>query len=456
MALKIRNGFTKYLRKSAKRFTFLKMSKFLLGAFLVTFPFQIRKLVFYPDLYITGNFNYYVSFFVYLSDILLVLAFLSFGIAVYKREKVNFIGFGYKELFAYMMVFLLLSLGSVFISQNKEISFFHAFRFAELMLLYILIVNEVLPRKKVLKYFIGGVFLQALIGIGQYIYQSSIGLRMLGESIIGTDVPGVAKMDIGSEKVLRSYGTLSHPNVLAGLLVSGIVFVFYVFRNRMKILLPIISILILALLFTFSRSGLLAAATIFLIYISLIERKIPYKLILLFGSILMFFVVLFDLENIFWSRFILGGDIEAGLERLNYMNISKDMIIQSPWGIGLGDYTLHMQDFTYAKLDPWLYQPVHNIFLLFTNEIGVVGGLFFIFIFGFIFLKLVQALKYLKEKIDDKYYCVMLISLLAGLGVIAMFDHYLVTTYQGQVVLILYFALVGSFLNSSALPFRNS
>jgi hypothetical protein len=444
------------LKKSAKRFTYLKLSKFMLGAFLVTFPFQIRKLVFYPDLYITGNFNYYVSFFVYLSDILLLMAFLSFGIAIYRREKTDFIGFGYKELFAYMMVFLLLALGSVFITENKEISFFQVFRFIELMLLYILIVNEVLSRKLVLKYFIGGVFLQALIGIGQYVCQGSLGLRVLGESVIGTDIPGVAKMDIGAEKVLRSYGTLSHPNVLAGLIVCGMVFVFYVYKKQMKFLLPLISILTLALLFTFSRSGLLAVAAIFLIYISLVERKIPYKMILLFGSILMFFIVLFDLEYVFWSRFILGGDVQAGLERLNYMAISRDMIMESPWGVGLGDYTLHMQDFTYTKLEPWLYQPVHNIFLLFTNEIGVVGGLFFLFIFGFIFLKLVQALKYLKEKIDDKNYCIALISLLTGLGVIAMFDHYLVTTYQGQIVLILYFALVGSFLNSSALPFRNS
>ncbi|MFC1750457.1 O-antigen ligase family protein [Pseudomonadota bacterium] len=443
-------------RKFIKGLTFFKASRAFLALFLLTFPFQIRKLVFYPEIFVTGNFNYYISFFVYLADLLLVCSFIFYGISFLRKERVKFKGFGYREFFAYLMVFLLLMVVSVFVSEVKEISLFQTFRFLELLLLYVLITNEVLKKKEVLRYFIFGMCFQAVIGIGQYILQGSVGLRAIGEPIIGSDVQGVAKMDLGGEKVLRSYGTFSHPNVFAGLLVAAIVFTFSAFRNKIGYILPVVALLCLGLLFTFSRTGILAIGTVFLMYVSLIDRKIPIKTVLLFASIIMFFVVTFNLEDVVWSRFILGGDTQAGIERIDYMNISKRMISDRPWGTGLGSFTLEMQDYTSDKLAPWTHQPVHNIYLLFINELGLVGGLFFTFLIGFLFLKLVQALKFLKDKAEDRDYCIMLLALLMGIIIMGLFDHYLITIYQGQVMLFIYLALAGSFLNSSSLPFRKS
>lgn len=65
--------------------------------------------------------------------------------------------------------------------------------------------------------------INSIVAIAQFLAQHSIGVRFLGESIIGTDISGVAKLVIGENIVLRAYGLMPHPNILGGLLLVTIV-----------------------------------------------------------------------------------------------------------------------------------------------------------------------------------------------------------------------------------------
>ena len=438
------------------KLTFLKVARACLALFLISFPLQIRKLIYYPEVFLTGNFNYYTSVFLYVSDLFLLAAFAFWLVALVKKESPDTREIGYKEFFIYLMAFIALIFFSVYVSSAKVLSLFLGVRFLEFMLLYIMVANEVLDRQSIMKYFLGGMVFQALIGIFQYSMQGSLGLRFLGEAIIGPDVPGVAKLDLAGEKIVRAYGTFTHPNVFGGALVFALAFAFYKYKSKLTYLLPIVAILALALLFTFSRSAFLALLALFLVFISASERKVSFKEVFLFGSMLLFFLVLFNLESTFWQRFVLGGDLQAAVERFDYLAISKKMLFESPWGVGLGNFTLDMQNYTVAKLSPWLYQPVHNVFLLIINEIGVVGGGFFLFLNAFLFYKLALALKYLRKGSRDRIFCAMMIGMHSGMAIVFLFDHYFFTIYQGQVMMMLYFSLASSFLNSPELPFRKS
>jgi len=209
-------------------------------------------------------------------------------------------------------------------------------------------------------------------------------------------------------------------------------------------------------LFTFSRSAFFAVVAALLLFVAITENKIAVRTVILAACLAGFFVVLFNLQSLIFNRLLLSGDDQAGLERMTYMDISKGMLIEHPFGVGVGAFTLLMQDYTGQKLEPWLYQPVHNVFMLVTNEAGIAGGLLFIALLGTVFYLLVKTLTLLKSDQEQREQCSLFIALLGGIIVISLFDHYFFSLYQGQAMLIIYLALTANFLKKSLLPRVNS
>ena len=77
---------------------------------------------------------------------------------------------------------------------------------------------------------IGG-FIESLLAIAQFFNHGSINgfFYLLGERFFTAQTPGIANASINGELVLRSYGTFSHPNVLAGFLVLVMSFLLFGF-----------------------------------------------------------------------------------------------------------------------------------------------------------------------------------------------------------------------------------
>jgi O-antigen ligase len=60
-----------------------------------------------------------------------------------------------------------------------------------------------------------------------------------------------------------------------------------------------------------------------------------------------------------------------------YLDVSRGTFWESPiLGVGMGQYVYQLINI--PSIQGWQFQPVHNIFLLILNELGIVG--FFLFI----------------------------------------------------------------------------
>lgn len=435
-------------------FTALKAAKILVLALLTVFPFQIRTLLFQTSFFPTGNFHEYTVFFLYLGDIVLLGALASYGIAIWKGEVSRDFHYGFWPITMLLLALLALFWITVPFAEMKAVAFWKAVRFSGLFGLYFLLVNEVVARREALRFFVYGMLIQAGIAVVQYIVQSSLGLHLLGEPFLSTSKPGVAKVDFEGGTFLRAYGTLSHPNVLGGLVVAAIFWAYYIFRKNLWLLMGIGSLLLLALLFTFSRSAFLALGGGGLFFFSISEKRIRFQQVLLWGSILLFFIISFHLENVLVERVFLGNDPGATLERIEYLSISRFMLMDHPFGVGLGHFTLLMQDFSAQNLDPWLLQPVHNVYLLMMNEGGVLAGVLFIGLLGTLFVQLLGRIR--DNNKDEQLFAYLALTVLMTMALIMLFDHYFYTLYAGQVFLFFYLGLVSSSLNKPLLPRKNS
>ncbi len=80
------------------------------------------------------------------------------------------------------------------------------------------IKNTLPPIITFLNLFISIGIVQALIGIIQFVRQSSLGLFWLKESLINEKIAGTAKIIINHHLLIRAYGLFPHPNIFAGFL----------------------------------------------------------------------------------------------------------------------------------------------------------------------------------------------------------------------------------------------
>ncbi|MFC1647640.1 O-antigen ligase family protein [Patescibacteria group bacterium] len=431
----------KHLNYLSKVITPLNLSKFFLYAFVFLLPFQINVIIYAPEVFVEGNFNPFTSVFIYLTDFLFLFALVFWAISIFKHEYKEKFTYGNAFIFMLMFLFLIFAELSVLFAEDQWLSFNIVIRIVQFLLLYIYIINKTVKLDTLVNVFLASVTLQALIAILQYVFQGSIGLSFLGESFIGPDVAGVAKIDIEEgAKIIRPYGTLPHPNILAGYLLTGIFLAYYKIKQKKHFAYPVMLVLIAAFILAFSRGAFLAFLLAALVYFSVKESKLSLKYIILFAAFLLFFVVLFNLEQTFLSRFLFT-DTASFNDRIFYFNVSKSMFWHTPFGVGLGNFTLNLPDFTSLKLAPWQYQPVHNSYMLMLNEMGIQGALAFISLFvGFsvgVFLKMKKA---------AKDFGPILLAILASIFVVGMFDHYTASLYHGMALLFLIFALCGKFI----------
>ncbi len=413
-----------------------KGAEIFLLLFVFTFPLQVRSLLYAPGIFLTGHFNPFASFFVYLPDLFLLLAFLFWGLA-FQQGTIKVMRWGDRNFTLLLAVFLGFIVLSLVVAGDRSLSFFLMLRFVEWFLLYLLLLQDFIRMVLVAKVFLFALGFQAILALGQFFLQHSIGwLSFLGEPLLSATTVGVAKIDLLSGKIVRPYGTFPHPNVLAGALgMAGVLFCALwplLKKKYTKLWLTLLGLIFLAFLLTFSRSafvGLVAGGTIFLL-----RKKIPKFTFLLYilGFIIVLFSALFvfKVNNLFFTR--LGGIFNdaATQERMEYVGISWNMLTHAPLGVGIGNFTLQMQDFTSHKLTPWLFQPVHNVFLLVANELGLLGGVVFLGLCGY----LVGMLWQQKQALA--------LALVVGFLTVAIFDHYFFTLYQGQVLLFVMFAFV--------------
>ncbi len=362
-------------------------------------------------------------------------------------------------------------MGSVIVAPNKIIALMATLRLV-LAIAYILFGVRYIKKEGILRLTLIIVLamsvIEAGIGILQYLYQHDLGLRVLGESHLSTQIAGVAKLDVAGFKFLRAYGTFLHPNVLAVFLALGLVAASYFYLRADKklylfnwrqsigknfdafitskyfyirlVLILAMSFLVFGLALTFSRSGWLAASIGIGIFAARsIGRGVRPVLRLAAGLACMIVAVSIVLHPFLLNRINTQNYTTSLNERVMYNGIGLAVAINNPLtGVGIGNYVISQstQAFRFLGLtQPWQWQPAHNLLIAIAAETGLIGLLSFL---GLLAIVVIRLLRQQTEK------SALALSLIAVLLTSAMFDHFFLTLEQGRLifslVLILAFA----------------
>jgi len=407
---------------------------------ILTLPLQIKINVFEVP-WGRGFANPYTTIWISLSEIFLFAsATLFFLKHLLEKTKIQT---GDNGFFILLLGGLTISTISLLLSplQDPSFHFLLFIKLLSLLILYLLVVNKVLRAHTILEIFILTMGFQAILAILQVILQSSIGLQFLGEPFLSEQVPHIARFSLGGMKIIRGYGTFSHPNVLGGFLVVSLL-ASLLFSPQLKSERSLLlAIQFLGLLASFSRSAMLALTVALAIitfwYLKEIRKNkiIPIALgVLIFG----------ELAFISISRgFNLLQD-NAFLERIKGFGQSWAIFQEYPLGVGFNHFTLFLDPISKTPLSPWDYQPVHNILMIGLSEAGIIGLIGMIIAVFYVFHKTHKNRKNFltpNRNFKKRILLVIFVSLLF----IGLFDHYLITLDQGRFLLILIFAIASRF-----------
>ena len=215
-------------------------------------------------------------------------------------------------------------------------------------------------------------------------------------------------------------------NISSFSLIMKIPIILYVFFNSNKRLIKVISTTILfssllTILLLQSRAAILALFLIlfFVFIISIIQKKWLYIKNLMFILLIGVFSIIsyqqFNDKNasdVIVERFSTitdPGSDDSVKERLNFYSTAVESISMNPlFGIGVGNWKIvsikYSKDIIKEYRVPYF---AHNDFLQITAEIGIIGGILYIFFIFYPFL--ISALYTLKNKKFDQYFLIFLI-----------------------------------------------
>ena len=420
----------------------------LLCVFIFFLPWQTRWIFYSANL--NGNWEY-GSGSLYGTEIILIIFLLLFAfikagqIILFDnlKEKSHKI----KNLSLMVLLFLMLSFVSIFYAGNKISSLFFFIHLLEAVLFFFCL-NDLKSNYKYLSWaYIFGVFPQSVISIVQGLTQKTFESKWLGMAVHDSSVLGTYVVENSQYRFLRSYGSLPHPNILAGIISLAILLltVFYLTEQNKNKKIAILSLFVfysVALFFTFSKSALICLIfSFFLLFIFKIKTKIHLKKIIYLFITLIFSLTVFSLifSQIALTRIKGDSRLEekSVQERISQYSEFKQIAIKNWYGTGIANYTYALHKL-YPEKKSWELAPIHNVYLLLFAELGI----WFLFI---PFLSAYLLFKKIKNNFWEKLYYFIearpLIICFIFLLFIAFFDHFLWTLYFGQILFWLFFSL---------------
>jgi O-antigen ligase len=245
------------------------------------------------------------------------------------------------------------------------------------------------------------------------------------------------------ERILRAYGTLPHPNILGGFVVSGLLApVGFFLTNRRTSYVPLLLLFpgVAVLALSFSRAAWLALIGIGLVLLwksKYFDRK--RLAILLAVVVLSLGLTLFPFRELVAARTV---NTTSHAEEFSFIGRAWlngqaiQMLRERPLtGVGVGTFILQLAQ---RAGEGYVIEPAHNIFLLAGAELGLPGMI--------LLTALALLFAYYLSKAQNPN-VILAGATLTGLGVISMFDHYLWTLPPCRLLLGLMLGLWAGQLN---------
>jgi len=427
-----------------------KITEYLFYLFIFLLPWQ-TKLILRPAPTNFTEISLYATHFLLL---LILLLFFIYRLGD-KKSEINIPTLWYFLAGWELFIFI-----SIWFAPDSLLAAYHYYSFLIGVALFFLLYagrgsdgyeDSFFAKGKIIGSFLAGVFIQAILGIAQFLNQSSFACKYLGLARHDPSALGTSVVEVTSGRWLRAYGGLDHPNILGGVLAVALLIAAYLLakkkmlhkrREVMESILLFIFyfISLFALFFTFSRAAWLALAVGLLILLVYFIRRgdkwITGRFIaLLFFSALLLGIVVFPYQDLVMARLSDNQPLEQKsiTERETYVGQALSIIKNQPWlGAGSGNYTTVLARSAGVK-DPkgstvWNYQPVHDVFLLIWAESGIFALLFFL---GFLFW---QIKKDRREPFAP--------AILGLLLILLLFDHWLFSLPFGLLFLFLVLGLI--------------
>ena len=370
---------------------------FFLFCFLL--PTQLGKHFFLGFSYITGIRIDYLAPTLYLTDLfafLLIFSYLKIVLRFFKKKV--------------FIILIILFFINAFFSLSLPLFFYRIVKIMEVISLFAIFKSEYGTYKKsVILGLATGVVFQVPLVMGQLVFKHSLqGVWYLfGERFFSPSTPGIAKASLQGNEILRPYGTFSHPNSMAGFFL--LIYLFFLTHKQITNTVFKYGVLMLCsfmIFFSFSKNAIFVF--LFLNLLFLILKKQSCRICTL-ASLLVPGV----LAIVFLSA---QTDLLSIPKRLTLFSQAITLLSKHPlFGVGLGNYLLAQSSFP-IKYPYFFLQPVHNIFLLFIVETGLI-------ISSVVLYCLLLFLKTIKN--NAPALIVVLGIMLTGLN-----DHYWVTLQQ--------------------------
>ena len=442
-------------------FNLKKVIEYLFYLFVFLLPWQTR-LIHHQGIINGGNWEY-GTFSLYATELLLGVIFLLIIILALKQIRIAGIKTKIQKLDILLILFFVFCSLSIIWSINAFLSWQYLVVLMEALALLYLASRIGWNFTKLAVAFSASAFMQACIAIYQFSTQTVIGNKWLGMASQFVEDGGVSVIE-GSGRWLRAYGSLSHPNMLGGFLVVGLLFLIGLlfdyqrkyynppWRINYKLVLSALClfsslvIITYGLLLSFSRSawlGLIIAILFIWIVLFWQKQKRLLWFFLKINIVILMVVALFvaNYGNLLFSRFDTSSRLEAQsiTERQVGWQESLDIIQSNPLlGVGLGTYTVSLYDLDSSQ-SSYYYQPVHNVDLLVMSELGIIGWL--LLTITIIYLLYLIFRKYGREMNTET---LLILASFIVLLIIGIFDHYLWSLYFG---LMFSFLIIGLLVN---------
>ncbi|HVF69101.1 MAG TPA: O-antigen ligase family protein [Xanthomonadales bacterium] len=442
---------------------------YLLVLFL---PTQLGKH-FWPDFsYVLGIRVDYLSPTLYLTDLVVGLLFIAWLLRKLKEKqnqkskiKEQRSKIGHQKHFSYLIyIFTFLYLiFNILISDRILGGLYSSLKLLEMAFVAYysakFVVDKNVFGKVALLLGVGAIF-ESLLAIAQFLNKGSIGglMYFFGERAFDSGTPGIANASLNGELILRPYGTLPHPNVLAGYLLVVMILVLFTLHHQMPrkearsksqeswfarnvfsflslnsyflIQIPALVLGTVALFLSMSRIAILLWVTILLFVIpakaGLHGSRIKSGMTARISAFLCITMLAVFLLSPIGSRFIgIKPSDEAVVQREILNEKAIEMIGQNPLlGVGLGNFLPSLSEIQKPLSTSTYLQPVHNIFLLVAAEAGLIG-------LGFFLWFLWKTYKMANGKWQMANGLLICFSTILILG---LFDHYWLTLQQGQLL----------------------
>lgn len=397
---KTNKNFFKFINFSFIHNSFKKVLLFVL---IILLPTQFGKHFFLSFSYIFGVRVDYLAPTIYITDIMVGCLFL-----INIKEVIK------PLIHKYAFFFILFFILNITFSLSPLISLYRILKLFEFWVIFITIYRSSMPVHMFLSGFLIGSAYELFLSIIQMAQNHSIqGIwYFFGERAMSLSTPNIAKASILNREFLRPYGTFSHPNSLAGfylLIYTALLFL----KNKIKYHSLLFNLLLLSssylILISFSKSALFGfiLVTAYSIIVTKNYCRICVIARIFIGSIIVFLFMFAHTDPLSFKK------------RVELILNSLQIISQYPFfGTGLGAY-LYAQKIIPSHFPLFINQPVHNIFLLVTSEVGIPITVYILFI----------IIKFFKQNFFN-YFPFILIILITGL-----FDHYWITLQQNFLLL---------------------